>query len=96
MIDLELEKLLIREGYFSLREIPNRGIVGLSQFVFTVGIVYGLDATGYKGRYCYSRMKDAIEAFKTWDGVNDPDGPWIKHKGHFEYSNPKLDETIID
>lgn len=96
MITQELKELLSREGYFALKEVPNRGIVGLCHFAFTTGLVYGITASVYEGRYCYPRAKDALEAFDTWDGVGDPPGPWVKHKGHIEYRNPNLDEEDID
>lgn len=96
MIDPKLKELLSREGYFQLKEVPGRGIVGLTHFAFTVGLVYGMTASFYEGRYCYPRAKDALDAFNTWDGVGDPPGPWVKHKGHIEYRNPNLDEENID
>jgi hypothetical protein len=94
MINPKLEELLKKEGYFDLREIPGRGVCGLTQFAFTVGIVYGLHAVGYEGRYCYPRMKDAVVAFHSWNGEGDPSGPWIKHKGTVEYRNPNLEDEI--
>ncbi len=93
MINPTLEQYLTRQGYFDFREIPGRGICGLSHFAFTVGLVYGLHASGYEGRYCYPRMKDALDAYHSWNGEHDPSGPWIKHKGSIEYSNPNLDEN---
>jgi hypothetical protein len=38
-------------------------------------------------------MECVINYF-TWDGVDDPRGPWVKHKGHEEYTNPELKEDI--
>lgn len=76
-------------GYFNLREIPGRGICGTHRFIFTVGLCYGIDSVGYEGRYCFENMADAKEALMIWDGVSDPDGDWIKHKGRGgEYPNP--------
>ncbi len=34
----ELIEFLKKEGYYNLREIPNRGLCGLRQFIFTVGV----------------------------------------------------------
>ena len=73
----ELEK----EGYYSIREISDKGICGLRKFVFTTGLIIGMDMVGYKGRYCYSSAKDAQKALDEWDGTGDPGGPWIKYKG---------------
>jgi len=86
----EFKERLESEGYMHLREVEGRGICGLMKFIFTVGLVYGIDQIGYKGRWCYPNEKaaDAVYAFGIWDGKSDPMGCWIKHKGHIEYSNP--------
>lgn len=72
---------LQNEGYVGTREIPGRGVCALYKFMFTVGLVYGLDDTGYKGRWCYDNVTDALTALITWDGIGDPPGAWIKYKG---------------
>jgi hypothetical protein len=88
----ELKEQLESEGYRELVEIPGRGICGLMGFIFTVGLCYGIDAIGYEGRYCYSHADSfhAVLALKEWDGINDPNGKWIKHKGKVgEWGNMK-------
>ncbi len=77
----ELRKHLEHEGYMFLTEIPGRGLCGLYRFLFTTGLVIGIDQIGYKGRYCYSERSDALYALSHWDGTDDPPGPWIKYKG---------------
>lgn len=52
-MDKGLETFLEKEGYRGLKEIKNRGIVGLYRFIYTVGLVYGIDKNGYLGRFCY-------------------------------------------
>jgi hypothetical protein len=42
--------------------------------------VYGPDADGYGGRYCYKTEAEAIAALEAWDGTADPPGQWVKHK----------------
>lgn len=70
------------ENYYEyLREIPNKGKCGVQVFIYTYGLVVGVDSTGYAGRYCYERKEDAVAALVIWDGVADPAGPWIKYKG---------------
>ena len=89
-MNTELKNQLKQEGYYMIREIPNRGICAIYPFIFTIAIVYGIDNDGsYLGRYCYPRSKclDAILSLQIWDGDGDPDGEWIKHKGGIEYSN---------
>lgn len=80
------------EGYFNLKVIEGRGICGLYEFIYTVGLCYGLDQIGYYGRYCYPKniASDAVLALTIWDGNNDPLGRWVKYKGRDgEYGNPK-------
>jgi hypothetical protein len=55
--------------------------MGVSRFLFTWGLSYGLDETGRQGRYCYHSIADAIFACLQWDGRGDPPGPWIVEKG---------------
>lgn len=86
----QLKHFLENEGYSNLREVPGRGLCGTYRFLFTTGLVYGIDESGYKGRYCYETAQEAVEALSEWDGENDPGGEWIKHKGKTEYSNPNL------
>lgn len=93
MIDPELKKHLEKEGIYEIREIPNKGICGLFPLFYTVGLGYGLDWSGRKGRYCYplNKANEAVLAITTWDGVGDPSGDWVKHKGiGIDLSNPNL------
>jgi hypothetical protein len=69
------------EGYFSIRLLPDNRLAGIMPFLFTFGLVVGLDDTGYQGRYCYEHLTDAAKALANWDGIGDPSGPWIKYKG---------------
>ncbi len=77
----ELKQYLESEGYVSIREIPGRGVCALYSFMFTIGLVYGIDLTGYKGRWCYDSVIGAVNAISNWDGIGDPPGAWIKYKG---------------
>lgn len=79
--ELELIKYLKTEGYFEFRKVPNHGICGLQKFVFTTGIIIGLNPNGYYGRYCYSNEHEASDELKKWDGSGDPKGNWLKYKG---------------
>jgi len=94
----ELIKYLETEGYKNIRDIPGRGLCGLREFIFTIGLCEGLTEHDYKGRWCYPKdlADEAIIAFLTWDGIGDPIGDWVKYKGmHEEYSNPKLQNENI-
>jgi len=77
------------EYYYEVREIPERGICGLQRMLYTVGLFYDIKEPTVGGRYCYKNRADAVQAIREWNGIGDPPGPWIKHKGRAgEYSNP--------
>lgn len=69
------------EGYYEIKEIESRGICGLMDFMFTTGLVIGMNEIGYFGRYCYKTRQEALDALNSWDGLGDPPGNWIKYKG---------------
>lgn len=79
-MDTKLINNLHQEGYTDLREIDGRWY-GLYRFMFTTGLVVGLDEYGYEGRYCYHTMSEARNALIHWYGKGDPPGEWIKYKG---------------
>lgn len=67
--------------YDHLRAVPGVGLCGIRKMNFTFGLFVGLDEGGCRGRFCYKTGEDAVEALKTWNGIGDPSGPWIKYKG---------------
>lgn len=78
----ELRRSLEQDsGYIELKVIPGRGICGVSPFIFTVAVVYGIDEYSYEGRWCYATKAEALSGLREWDGVGDPSGEWIKYKG---------------
>lgn len=80
------------EGYISIRMLPNGKMAGLMQFMFTLGLVVGLDEHGHEYRYCYEHMLDAAKDLATCDSEGDPAGAWIKHKGRgIDRLNPKIE-----
>lgn len=89
---MNIYDFLVEEGYTHLRQIPGRKYCGLHRMLFTWGLFYGMDQAGYQARYCYPDLRTAIDAINEWDGVNDPPGPWIKHKGlGYDHGNPALE-----
>jgi hypothetical protein len=93
---MDLKSYLETEGYYEIREIPGIGLCGLRKFIFTTGLVIGMDEDRYYGRYCYSNEVDALKALNEWDGKEDPSGPWIKYKGTpGERSNPEMDNGCL-
>jgi hypothetical protein len=92
---MELQEILESHGYHFLREIPGRGWCGIEPMLYTWGLFYGLDEWTREGRYCFKCLTEAKAALKEWDGVGDPPGDWIKHKGRAgEYSNPNLPDEL--
>lgn len=81
MLTPELKEHLEKEGYKFLKEIDGHGLCGIYKFLFTFGLVLGIDSIGYKGRYCYGSELEAVEALINWTGQGDPPGNWIKYKG---------------
>ncbi len=69
------------EGYWNLREVPGRGICGTYRFMFTFGVCWGIDNSGYRGRWCFATRQEAETALADWDGEGDPPGSWLKYKG---------------
>lgn len=89
----DLIKFLEEQGYYNLREIPGKGLCGLHEFIFTIGLCVGLEQYGYEGRYCYPKqlIMESVIAIELWDGTEDPIGDWVKYKGEGgERLNPKL------
>lgn len=65
------QELYTNHGYTDLREI-NGMTCGVMRFIFTCGVCYGLDDTGYVGRYCFDTHQNAELFLHDWDGVTNP------------------------
>jgi hypothetical protein len=76
-----LKNFLTEQGYTHLRRLPDGRLCGLMSFIFTSGLMVGLSYDGYLLRYCFEHEEDALQALESWDGHDDPSGPWIKAKG---------------
>jgi hypothetical protein len=46
-------------------------LVALGPFLYTVGIMVGLNETGYTHRFCYPNEDAAMLAFLAWIGSDD-------------------------
>jgi hypothetical protein len=79
--DSPVYRTWIDNGYCFIRRLPSGEWAALSRMAFTVGIVVGLDETGYRCRWCYAHQLEALEALAVWDGTGNPAGPWLKQKG---------------
>lgn len=78
----KLKEYLEKEGYFDIKVI-NGVYCGLYRFIFTTGLVVGLDFYGYNHRYCYNTNAEAKEALSKYVDTNEhPPGNWLKRKGN--------------
>lgn len=77
----EHAKFFIDEGYQLPCKMHGK-VVAMMKFIFTVGIVVGMDETGYECRYCYGSAPEAYIAYATWlkTGTDEP-ANYIKRKG---------------
>ena len=48
-------------------------IVALGPFLYTTGIMVGMDEHGYKYRFCYHTPNEALVALLAWIGSDDPE-----------------------
>lgn len=93
----ELKKDLESNGYFDLKEC-NGIILGMMKFAFTLAIVVDIKELDYDHRYCYPYEKtlDCLMAYKIYEGLGDPIGPWVKNKGwNRDRLNPELESEHI-
>jgi hypothetical protein len=67
-------------GYAHVRQLEDGTVIGVAPQMYTYGLFVGLTEKVWEKRYCYEFAEDAINAAKTWDGLGDPPGPWIKVK----------------
>ena len=86
------KKSMEAEGYTNLKEI-NGVICCIQRFAFTTAIVVGLEAYGYKYRYCYPNHSEAKPSLDKWNDINEhPSGNWIKRKGEGgDLTNPNYE-----
>lgn len=50
-------------------------IVALGPFLFTTGIMVGMDESGYKHRFCYHNAEEASIALLRWIASEDDEPP---------------------
>ena len=89
------EKDFIELGYAFPRLLKSGEWAAVYPFLFTTGLVVGLNESGYRTRYCYKSPLEAAVALTNWDGLGDPPGPWIKQKGGVERTNPNFQNIPI-
>ncbi len=83
-------------GYINPKQVDGEWCA-LYHFVYTMGIVCGMDYSGYKYRYCYPVTADAIVDFENMTTLKEhPPGNWIKRKGDGgDIPNPNYEMSRI-
>lgn len=66
--------------YFPAKLLPSGEYAGVRDMFASTGLCVGITPDLYRVRYCYEHREDAETALATWDGKEDPPGPWIKRK----------------
>ena len=101
-MSLHILKVCEDNNYLLPTMTNHYGIICISQFLFTYGLLIKVDETGYNRRYCYSNLEDAINSLNLLiqlDNLEDeslipfdpPDNKWLKRKGNpYEITNPNL------
>lgn len=69
----EIMTIAQQNGYIGVCWIRGRGICGILRQIYTIGVFYGLDEHGYKGRFCFDTELNALLFLKDWDGVTLPE-----------------------
>jgi hypothetical protein len=87
MARTSLEDFLITQGYRHIRRLPTGELAAVMDMLFTTGLFVGLDAVGYRTRFCFEKAREAEASLAEWDGKGFPPGWWIKQKPE-ETPNP--------
>lgn len=74
------KQFLLDQGYVYPVQLKDGSWACINGFMFTVGILHGLDKSGYHDRWCYHSMSEAVLALATWTetGAREPEG-WHRH-----------------
>jgi len=90
------EYAVANEFCFAARQDDKGNIIALNRYAFTIGLIRGMDLYSIHERWCYPDMVEALMAYSEWDGLGDPPGNWVKHKGPgIDRLNPNLDGTDV-
>lgn len=82
------------------------GVICISKFLFTWGILVDIDETGYNRRYCYDSIEGCMTGYNLLQALDSSENPpfdppdpyWIKRKGIageiINPNNPNLQNDI--
>jgi hypothetical protein len=85
-----MKEFLESQEYQNVKLLATGEWAGTHEMIMIHGLFVGLDATGYRTRFCYPKGGWAEKALAAWDGHGDPPGPWIKENGEVERTNPAI------
>jgi hypothetical protein len=77
MTEGELERMRKMGGFLDIRRLPDGSVAGVQPQVTTWSLVLGVTHWGWRYRFCYETLCDALAAFRSVQGESDiPDG-WL-------------------
>lgn len=62
---------IVEEEYKNVKVIDGM-ICATNRMLYTTGVFYGLDSTGYRGRFCFDTELNAYLFLKEWNGQTPP------------------------
>lgn len=68
----------VRKSYVVMKQLPDGRLCGVLRLLYHWTMHVDIDPCGYRERYCYKSLPDAIIALDKWDGTGDPEG-WHRH-----------------
>lgn len=78
----------VKALYVAMWTLPDGRIAGVHRLLFHWTLHVGIDDFGYRERYCYERVGDALADLIMWNGTGDPPGRWHKHPDTGRRRNP--------
>jgi len=88
--DVDIPHLVLLMGgtYIAHKVLPDGSLCVLQRFMYTIGLTYDTTTEGYRGRFCFRDISDALAAIETYQGGSGevPEGT-VKPKGQLKSPN---------
>lgn len=68
-----------RDAYTYLRVLPDGRLCGVLRLLMHWTLQVDIDWSGYRERYCYATLLQALLGLVDWDGKGDPGHGWHRH-----------------
>lgn len=63
-VEEQLEAFFEGEGYEEIQKVEGWGWCGLNKYIFTWGVLYGMNHWGIQGRFCFDTRGNALAFYK--------------------------------